>query len=78
MNDERLQTIEQVKQFLGWSEALDFGGVSVEERYQWIQKVLVLSIIGILFLAIRAFRVYLLMYGKRPNWGEIIQNLKSG
>ena len=40
--------------------------------------VLVLSIIGILFLAIRAFRVYLLMYGKRPNWGEIIQNLRSG
>jgi len=40
--------------------------------------VLVLSIIGILFLAIRAFRVYLLMYGKRPNWGTIIQNLRSG
>jgi len=40
--------------------------------------VLVLSIIGILFLAIRAFRIYLLMYGKRPNWGEIIQNLRSG
>jgi ABC-2 type transport system permease protein len=40
--------------------------------------VLVLSIIGILFLAIRAFRVYLLMYGKRPKWGEIIQNLRSG
>ena len=40
--------------------------------------VLVLSIIGILFLAIRAFRVYLLMYGKRPNLGEIIQNLRSG
>jgi len=41
MNDERLQTIEQVKQFLTGSEALDFGGVSVEERYQWIQAVLV-------------------------------------
>ena len=40
--------------------------------------VLVLSIIGILFLATRAFRIYLLMYGKRPNWGEIIQNLRSG
>jgi len=40
--------------------------------------VLVLSIIGVLFLAIRAFRIYLLMYGKRPNWGEIIQNLRSG
>ena len=41
MNDERLQTIEQIKQFLAGSEALDFGGVSVEERYQWIETVLV-------------------------------------
>ncbi|MFC1920442.1 ABC transporter permease [Chloroflexota bacterium] len=40
--------------------------------------VLVLSIIGILFLAIRAFRIYLLMYGKRPGWGEIIQNIRNG
>jgi ABC-2 type transport system permease protein len=39
--------------------------------------VLVVSIIGILFLATKAFRTYLLMYGKRPNWGEIIQNLRS-
>jgi len=41
MNDERLQTIEQVKQFLAGSGGLDFEGVSVEERYQWIQTVLV-------------------------------------
>ena len=40
--------------------------------------VLVLSIIGVMFLATRAFRIYLLMYGKRPGWGEIIQNLRSG
>lgn len=40
MNDERLQTIGQVKQFLVGSEALDFEGVSVEERYQWIETVL--------------------------------------
>ena len=40
--------------------------------------VMVLSIILVMFLAIKAFRVYLLMYGKRPNWGEIIQNLRSG
>ncbi|MDP2719875.1 MAG: hypothetical protein Q8P44_08635 [Dehalococcoidia bacterium] len=38
MNDERLQTIEQVKEFLGGSEEVDFGGVSVGERYQWIEK----------------------------------------
>ncbi len=41
MNDERLQTIEEVRQFLAGSEALDFGGVSVEERYRWIETVLV-------------------------------------
>jgi ABC-2 type transport system permease protein len=40
--------------------------------------VLVLSIILVMFLAIRAFRVYLLMYGKRPSWGEITRNLRSG
>ncbi len=41
MSDERLQTIEQVKQFLEGSEVLEFGGVSVEERYHWIEAVLV-------------------------------------
>ena len=41
MNDERLKTIEEVKQFLAGSETLEFGGVSVEGRYQWIQAVLV-------------------------------------
>ena len=40
--------------------------------------VLVLSIILVMFLAIRAFRIYLLMYGKRPRWGEIIRALRSG
>ena len=40
--------------------------------------VLVLSIILVMFLAIKVFRIYLLMYGKRPSWGEIIQSLRSG
>ena len=40
--------------------------------------VLVLSIIGALALSVKAFRVYLLMYGKRPAWGEIIRSLRSG
>ena len=40
--------------------------------------VLVLSIIGILLLTIRIFRTYLLMYGKRPGIGEVLQNLRSG
>ena len=41
MNDDRLDTIEQVKQFLEGSNALEFGGVSGKERYQWIGTVLV-------------------------------------
>jgi ABC-2 type transport system permease protein len=40
--------------------------------------VLVLSIVGGLLLAAKLLRAYILMYGKRPNWGEIIQNLRSG
>ena len=39
--------------------------------------VMVLSIIGALLLSVKAFRVYLLMYGKRPAWGEIIRSLRS-
>jgi len=41
MNDEELTTIEQVKQFLEGSETLTFRGVSIEERYRWIETVLV-------------------------------------
>jgi len=40
MNDDRLQTTEQVKQFLEGSDGLEFEGVSVEERYRWIEGVL--------------------------------------
>jgi hypothetical protein len=40
MNDEGLHTIEQVKQFLTGSEARAFRGVFIEERYQWIETVL--------------------------------------
>ena len=39
--------------------------------------VLVLSIVGVLFLATKAFRIFLLMYGKRPRWSEIAHNLRS-
>src|SRR4030042_6834848 len=41
MNDEELRTREQVKQFLAGSETLKFEGVSIEERYRWIEAVLV-------------------------------------
>jgi len=39
--------------------------------------VLMLSTIGVLFLSVKAFRVYLLMYGKRPKFREIIRSLRS-
>jgi ABC-2 type transport system permease protein len=39
--------------------------------------VLVVSIIVGLFLSIKVFRVYMLMYGKRPGLKEIIQSLKK-
>ena len=41
MNDEQLQTIEQVKQFLEGSEALEFRALSVGEKYNWIEEVLI-------------------------------------
>ena len=47
MNDERLDTIKQVTQFLEGSKALEFGGISGKERYRWIETVLCdLRIIG--------------------------------
>jgi len=39
--------------------------------------VLGLSIIVGLYLSVRIFRMFMLMYGKRPNLGEIIQGLKA-
>ena len=40
MNNEKLNTVEQVKRFLEGNEALEFGRVSIEGRYQWIERVL--------------------------------------
>lgn len=40
--------------------------------------VLGISIIVGLFLSIKIFRMYMLMYGKRPGIREIIRNLKNG
>jgi hypothetical protein len=39
MNDEKLQTIEQVKQFLEGSEGIEFRGQTVEEKYDWIEGI---------------------------------------
>ncbi len=55
-------------------------GVSDVPIWQMVVSIVVLglSIAGALFVAIRIFRIYLLMYGKRPGLREIIQNLRSG
>ncbi|MFA5315861.1 MAG: ABC transporter permease [Dehalococcoidales bacterium] len=55
-------------------------GVSDIPAWQLAASIVVLglSIIGILSLSIKAFRIYLLMYGKRPNLGEIIHELRNG
>ena len=41
MNDGNVQTIEQVRQFMGGSEALEFRALSVGEKYKWIEEVLI-------------------------------------
>ena len=41
MNDEKLQTIEQVKGFLEGTEEVKFRVLTVEEKYDWIGRVLV-------------------------------------
>ena len=41
MNDKSLQTIEQVRQFLEGSEAVEFKGLTAEEKYRWIEEVLI-------------------------------------
>ncbi len=55
-------------------------GVSGVPIWQIVVSIVVLglSIVGVLFVAIRVFRIYLLMYGKRPNLRAIIHNLRSG
>jgi len=41
MNDRELHTIEQVKQFLGGNEEVEFKGITVKEKYAWIEDVLI-------------------------------------
>jgi len=55
-------------------------GVSDIAAWELVASIAVLglSIIVVLLLAIKVFRTYLLMYGKRPNLGEIIHNLRIG
>ena len=41
MNDGQLQTVEQVRQFLEGSEAVEFKGLMAQEKYYWIEEVLI-------------------------------------
>jgi len=41
MNDEQLQTVEQVRQFIEGSKAVEFRGVTAKEKYNWIEEVLI-------------------------------------
>jgi hypothetical protein len=38
MNDEKLQTLEQVQRFVEGSQPLEFEGVLTREKYQWIEE----------------------------------------
>jgi transposase InsO family protein len=40
MNDEQLQTLEQIKEFIEGSQAIVFKGIIAEEKYGWIEEVL--------------------------------------
>jgi ABC-2 type transport system permease protein len=55
-------------------------GVSDVPVWQIVVNILLLalSIVGMLWVAIRVFKTYLLMYGKRPRLGEIMRSLRSG
>ena len=41
MNDEQLQTVEQVRGFLEGSGAVEFRGLTAQEKYCWIEEVLI-------------------------------------
>jgi hypothetical protein len=41
MNDGQLQTVERVRGFLGGSEAVEFRGLTAQEKYCWIEEVLI-------------------------------------
>jgi ABC-2 type transport system permease protein len=54
-------------------------GISEIPLWQIITSigVMVISILGGLYISIKVFRVYMLMYGKRPKLGEIYRNIRT-
>ncbi|WP_240664596.1 ABC transporter permease [Methanosarcina sp. MSH10X1] len=55
-------------------------GVAAVPVYQILASLFILfiSVHGVILLSSRLFRVYLLMYGKRPGIREILKNIKTG
>ena len=41
MNDGQLQTVERVREFLEGSEAVEFRGLTAQDKYCWIEEVLI-------------------------------------
>jgi len=41
MNDGQLQRVEQVRQFVDGSEAVEFRGLTAKDKYYWIEGVLI-------------------------------------
>jgi len=54
-------------------------GVSDIPAWQLVASIAVLglTIVGVMLLTIKVFRIYLLMYGKRPKFGEIIRSFRT-
>lgn len=40
MNDEQLQTLEQVKEFIEGSHSIEFRGLNTRDKYGWVEEVL--------------------------------------
>ena len=40
MDDKEVRTLEQVKQFVDSSQGIEFSGLNLKEKYQWIEEVL--------------------------------------
>ncbi len=40
MNDEQLETLEQIRQFVEGSQVIEFEGINAKEKYRWIEEVL--------------------------------------
>jgi hypothetical protein len=40
MNDDQLQTLEQIREYIGGSQPVEFQGINTREKYTWKEGVL--------------------------------------